>query len=273
MKTYILPIVVFFFFLLTKLNAQDLENINIDSVNISIQRVLFKDQDRDIKFTRYIEDSGEISFIEGFSIPKVFIDSTLLTHFSKSNIEESSYLKITHYHYNENIDTLENYFHAQGGIEFHSCEILKEMMIASYVLKESGLVDSFSLNEHNQILLILPLEEFDRKSYKLMSLKLTDDQLNLKTVTLISNGFDGFIKRSDEKTISNMRKIRKLNSLLLKISGTNNIYCFRDDNPWVLHLSTFPEVKHFFFSIYCTRDNKELRPVRNLFLRVAQWGS
>lgn len=239
-------------------------------IDVNVQRVLFENRDTSLRYTRYVNNYGEISFVEEYSLPNQLLDSALLFHSSKLNKIKTSLL-IKHYLVTQKVDTLKNYFNPQFNIDFLTSELLYEMIFGSYILRESGLLNSMSLDDSDQILIILPYEEFKRRNYEVLLLKMMEDQFHLKQVTLSSTDIKGFDTISDEFLITNKRRIKKFNKRLSELSKINSTFCFEEQNPWILHTTAFSEKKYFYFSKYCSRNDKTYKTLKKIIFEVSQW--
>lgn len=239
-------------------------------IDLNVQRVLFENSDTILRYTRYVNNYGEISFVEGYSLPAQLLDSALLYQSPKLNKIKTS-LVIKHYFVTQKVDTLKNCFSPQLNTDFITSEMLYEMMIGSYILRESGLLNSMNLDDSDHILIILPFEEFKRRNYEVLLLKMTEDQFYLKQVTLSSTDIKGFGTISDEFLITNKRRIKEFNKRLSELSEINNAFCLEEQNPWILYTTAFPETKYFYFSKYCSRKDKTYKTLTKIIFEVSQW--
>lgn len=239
-------------------------------IDVNVQRVLFENSDTILRYTRYVNNYGKISFVEGYSLPDQLLDSALLFQSSKLNKIKTSLL-INHYFVTQKVDTLKNYFSLQLNNDFLTSEMYYEMMIGSYILRESGFLNSMSLDDSDQILIILPSEEFKRRNYEVLLLNMMKDRFHLKQVSLSSTNIKGFDTISDEFLITNKRRIKKFNKRLSELSEINNTFCLEEQNPWILHTTAFPETKYFYFSKYCARKDKTYKTLKKIIFEVSQW--
>ncbi len=228
-------------------------------IHWKIQHVIVNSQDTSYKYTKIINNHGEVEFYNRYvKNDTLYIDTIYISYKLRPRSKFQNMRQIKKNEYNSDIsDTINNYF-SFSEITDTLMKPKKEVKY-SYILQQ---LDEPILkhNNHNGIRIIEPLEDLNIcTEYMILETRFFADSAKIYKTNCKIKGFEGIQVTEKDSFLLKKRHVKNLLKDLKKVRTANikNKECRNIGNPSILEYNFENEYDNFIFSYYCKRENKK----------------